>query len=281
MPPPSRYYGAYNSNTNSSLFKFAIAAAGFFAGALVGAYMPDLILKPAKPSSLSHPAADADDEPLCTGPECASSPPPKLPASAIPLPPVSPYEASRLTAVRATAASSASVGDLEVYALLLHYEGLHAQAGDGAVYADATESLPALLTHLTGRAFDVAVTSSTVTLSSLRALAEAGALVLTRVQVGGEGRWLAVVAVSAYNVYALDPYTSGAVVWMPTRAFVSRWWETDSNGNRQSSVSITVKPPAASAAAPRSAPTPYPARLVELKLDASSHEHAAVNMASL
>ena len=48
MSAHSRFnYGSYgSSNTNNALFKFGLAAAGFFTGALVGAFLPDLILKP-------------------------------------------------------------------------------------------------------------------------------------------------------------------------------------------------------------------------------------------
>ena len=292
MSTHSRFrYGSYgSSNTNNSLFKVAIAAAGFFAGALVGAYLPDLILKsPTRPPS-STTTADDTDAPLCSGPECATAPSARLPSTALALAPPSPYESSRLAAVRSSASSSATVGDLEMYALLLHFlheqqgsEGGHAGVGGrGGLYSDPQESTPALLAHLTLQSFDVSMSSSSLTLSSLRSLVSANTLVLARVQVGDEGRWLAVVAVDAFYVYAVDVYTPSALVCVPTREFSKYWWEMDAEGKRQTNVAMIVKPPPhtgegrkVDSAALQRVP------LVQLKLDNAPEEHPAVEMASL
>ena len=286
MSAHSRFnYGSYGaSNTNSGLFKVALAMGGFFTGALVGAFLPDLILAPStapSPSSSSpSPDTTADAAPLCGGPECASLPPPKLPSTSIPLAPPSPYESSRLTAVRASASSSATIGDLEVYALLLHLLHTHTPPSS-PLYSDPAESTPALVRYLSSHAYDVS-TSSGLTLSALRSLVAAGALPLARLQVGGEGRWVGVCGIDAFYVYALDLYTPNAVVYVPTREFTRAWWEMDGDGRKQSGVAMIVKRTAApsnNTAAPPAMPAGV--QLTQLQLEAAADEHPAVEVASL
>lgn len=278
----SHRYAAYDSNTNNSLFKLAIGAAGFFTGALVGAYIPDLILKPSTPSSTtptsSSTAQPEDDTPLCVGPECASLPPPRLPSTAVPLSTPSPYESSRLLAVKANAASSSTISDLELYSLLLNF--LHLHTPSSPLYSDPSESISALLSHLSSHSFTITPTS--LTLSSLRSLSSSSSLVLTRVQVGDEARWLAVVGVDAFYVYCVDVYSPGVVVWMTTREWTKFGWDVDEKGVKQHGVGMVVKGPGAGGEVGKTGNgAVVGVRLQQLVVDHAPEEHPAVDFASL
>ena len=284
---PSRAYGSYSNTGNNSLFKFALAAASFFAGALVGAYAPDLILKPgAAAASRALVSREGDEQqepgaaaPLCVGPECASVPPAKLPSTLLPLSPPSPYHAARLMAVRKTAASSASVAELEQYSLLLDFLYLHSPPS-AALYSDAQESLPSLVAHLSSLSFTVTPTSA-LSLASLRGHLNSQRLPLVAVQSGGESRWLAVVALDAFYVYLIDPYSPCAVGYVETREFVKQWWSLDEDSGRRvlgEALIVQAGSPAVSSATAGSGST----RLTRLRLEAAAEEHPAVEgMASL
>ena len=250
MPSPS--YHSY-SNTNSSLFKIGLAAAGFLTGALVGAWAPELVFS--RPTSTAHGApggpkveAAEDEAPLCAGPECDAMPPPKLPAAAIPLASPSPYHASRLSAFRDGAASSNDTSELERYALLTHLLQLH-----GAVYqpASVNEQLASLTSSAAFTSHFSLTRSTDTTLSRLRQLSANGELALCRLQVAGEARWLAVVAVDAFFVYVVDNYSSEAVCYVAARDFSKAWWALDDDGNTQAGEAwvVSAKVPASQATA--------------------------------
>ena len=232
---PNRPYYSFSTNyTNNALFKLGLAAAGFFAGALVGAYAPDLVFS--RPPSTSHgapggPKVEAEeDAPLCVGPECAAMPPPKLPTAAIPLASPSPYHVSRLTAFRDAAASSADTSELERYALITHFIALHNATSQPTAANEQLATLTAS-THFTSR---FTLTHSTdTTLSRLRQATARGELALCRVQVGGEARWVGVVGVDAFFVYCVDNYSAEAVCYVAGREFSKAWWALDESGNRQ------------------------------------------------
>ena len=94
---------------------------------------------------------------------------------------------------------------------------------------------------------------------------------------GGEGRWVAVIAVDAFYIYAIDLYTPNAVVWMPTREFTRFWWELDGDGHRQTGVAMLCAAP--NTTSPPSGPTAV--QLKQLLLESAPDEHPAVEIASL
>ena len=231
---PSYSYRTYSNYTNSSLFKVGLVAAGFFAGAFVGAWAPELVFS--RPATTSHGAPGGpkeeteDDAPLCVGPECAAMPPPKLPNTAILLASPSPYHVARLTAFRDAAASSKDTSELERYALLTHFMQLHSASYQPSTVNEQLSTLTAS-SAFTSR---FSLTRSTDTsLSRLRQLTSKGDLAICRVQVASEARWVAVVAVDAFYVYAVDNYSADAVCYIAARDFTKAWWALDEEGNTQ------------------------------------------------
>ena len=231
---PSYPYRSYSNYQNSSLFKLGLAAAGFVVGALVGAWAPELVFS--RPTNTTHGAPGGppteeteDDAPLCVGPECDALPAPKLPATAIPLAAPSPYHVARLTAFRDAAASSKDASELERYALLTHFMQLH-----GATYkpSSVNEQLSALTVASAFTSRFSLSRSTDVSLSRLRQLTSQGSLALCHVQVAGEARWVAVVAVDAFYVYSIDNYTD-AVTYVPSRDFSKAWSAPDEAGSTQ------------------------------------------------
>ena len=231
---PNYSFRTYSNYTNSSLFKLGLAAAGFLAGALVGAWAPELVFS--RPAATSHgapggPAEETEDEaPLCVGPECDTMPPPKLPTTAIPLVTPSPYHVARLTAFRDAAASSRDTSELERYALLTHYMQLHSVPHQPAAVNEQLTTLTAAAAF-TSR-FSLS-RSTDLSLSRLRQLTSQGSLALCRMQVAGEARWVAVIAVDAFYVYTVDNYTADAVCYVSARDFSKAWWALDEAGTTQ------------------------------------------------
>ena len=243
---PNYAYRSYSNYTNSPLFKVGLAAAGFMVGALVGAWAPELVFSRPVPTSGGAPGGPKvetdDDSPLCVGPECATMPAAKLPATAIPLALPSPYHASRLAAFRDGAASSKDTSELERYALLTHFMQLH----NAAYHPNALNEQLSTLTASAAFSSHFSLTRSTDTsLSRLRQLTSTGQLVLCRVQVAGEARWVAVVAVDAFYVYVIDNYSADAVCYVPAREFSEAWWALDDSGSTQTGEAWVVAAKAA------------------------------------
>ena len=232
---PNYSYRSYSNYSNSSLFKLGLVAAGFVTGALVGAWAPELVFT--RPATTAHGAPGGpseeseEDAPLCVGPECAAMPQPKLPATAIPLAAPSPYHVARLSAFRDAAASSKDTSELERYALVTHFMQLHNASNQTT--ATINEQL-GVLTSSTAFTSRFSLTRSTDTsLSRLRQVCSKGDLALCRVQVAGEARWVAVVAVDAFYVYVVDNYSADAVCYVASRDFSKSWWALDDDGNTQ------------------------------------------------
>ena len=246
-------FSSYSNYTNNALFKVGLAAASFFVGALVGAYAPDLVFsRPAStvggaPGGPKEETAE-DDAPLCVGPECATMPPPKLPAAAILLASPSPYHASRLTAFRDTAASSNDTSQLERYALITHFMALHSHPYHPTATAAATEQLTTLTSSSQFTSHFTLTHSTDTTLSRLRQSATQGALALCRVQVAGEARWVAVVGVDAFYVYVIDNYSDDCVLFVTGREFSKAWTAADESGSTVAGEAWFVASKAAAAA---------------------------------